>query len=65
MSLTLELKLEPEVVLEAASLTPENLAYKSYREIAAVKLLYGKETVSLGDFYYQRKHNRWESCGGR
>ncbi|MGI6331071.1 MAG: formylmethanofuran dehydrogenase subunit C [Zhaonellaceae bacterium] len=51
MSLTLELKLEPEVVLEAASLTPENLAYKSYREIAAVKLLYGKETVSLGDFF--------------
>jgi formylmethanofuran dehydrogenase subunit C len=51
MSLTLELKLEPEVVLEAASIKPENFADKSHREIADLKLLYGKEKVSLGDFF--------------
>jgi formylmethanofuran dehydrogenase subunit C len=47
----LQLKVEPEVPLEAEVLSPSALAGKTLKEVAALPLLYGNTRVQVGEFF--------------
>jgi formylmethanofuran dehydrogenase subunit C len=49
--LTLELKQQPKVLLEAKNISPTYLGQKTALEIAQTELLYGKEKVKAADFF--------------
>ena len=51
MSLTLELVNQPDVPIEAETLRPDALAGLSEGEIAALPILHGNQSVSVGDFF--------------
>jgi formylmethanofuran dehydrogenase subunit C len=51
MSLTLTLRNQPEVPVEAEALSPERLAGMSTAQIAAFPVLYGNQQIPLGEFF--------------
>jgi formylmethanofuran dehydrogenase subunit C len=54
MSLSLVLKVSPEVPLEAEVISPARLQGLNESEIAGLPLMYGNEQVSLGEFFEVR-----------
>ncbi len=47
----LKLKKETEIPLEAESITPDNFAGKSINEIKKLVVYYGREELTIGDFF--------------
>lgn len=48
---TLELKMQPQAPLEAASITPDHFLGKTTAEICRLPVTYGNEAARLGDFF--------------
>ena len=51
MPLTIKIKAEPEVPLEAEALVPDTFIGLSQKEISSVEVLYGNRQSVLGDFF--------------
>jgi formylmethanofuran dehydrogenase subunit C len=49
--ISLTLRVQPDVPLEAGVVTPDHLTGKSAAEIAALPVVHGNEQVSIGDFF--------------
>ena len=48
---TLELKMQPQVPLEAGSISPDNFAGRQSAEICRLPVTYGNEAARIGDFF--------------